>query len=118
MDYTEYFRNTSNAFVIKLLIILQRIKAFIVSEIKHRVGQIGFIFPGAITKFFNLATQSYVGNITIWPAPSLSNYLRILENPTEFKRIVNFVEDGRFRTYPSNKILLYRNFSNKKQFIL
>lgn len=82
MDYTEYFRTTSNQFIIRLLIILQRIKSFIVSEIKHRVGQIGFIFPGAITKFFNLATQSYVGNITIWPVPSLSTYLRILENPT------------------------------------
>jgi len=36
------------------------------------------VFPGAITKFLNLFTQSYVGNITIWPVPSLSNYLRIM----------------------------------------
>jgi hypothetical protein len=36
------------------------------------------IFPGAVTKFFNIATQSYVGNITIWPVPNLRNYLRIL----------------------------------------
>jgi predicted acylesterase/phospholipase RssA len=100
MNSTEYFRTTSNGFVIRLLIVLQHLKEFFASELRHRVGQIGFIFPKA-TKFFNLATQSYVGNITIWPVPSLSNYLRILENPTEFKRIMNFVEDGRFRTYPS-----------------
>lgn len=64
-----------------------------------------FIFPSAVTKFFNLATQAYVGNITIWPVPSISNYLRILENPTDFNMILNFVEDGRFRTYSSTYYL-------------
>jgi TAG lipase/steryl ester hydrolase/phospholipase A2/LPA acyltransferase len=78
MDYTQEFKTTENFFILKILIIFHRIKEFILSEAKHRVGQMSVIFPGAVTKFFNLATQSYVGNITIWPVPSLSNYLRIL----------------------------------------
>ena len=45
---------------------------------KHRASQIAFIFPNAITKFLNLVTQSYVGDITIWPKPKFSDYLRIL----------------------------------------
>jgi hypothetical protein len=67
---------------------------------KHRANQLAFIFPSAITKFFNLVTQSYVGNITIWPVPSFANYLRILENPNDFASIMNFVRDGRHRAYP------------------
>ena len=102
MDYTEEFRTTSNPVFIRVLIIFHRIKEFVLSEIRHRVSQMTFIFPGAVTKFFNLATQSYVGNITIWPVPSISNYLRILENPTDFTMIMNFVEDGKARTYPRN----------------
>ncbi len=62
---------------------------------KHRASQVAFIFPNAITKFFNLVTQSYVGDITIWPKPQLNDYLRILENPTSFDAIMNFVKGGR-----------------------
>lgn len=78
MDYTQEVKASSNALVSKLISVIHRIKEFSVSEVKHRVGQLAFIFPSAITKFFNLATQAYVGNITIWPVPSLKNYLRIL----------------------------------------
>lgn len=59
------------------------------------------IFPGGLTKMFGLASQSYVGNITIWPVPTFKNYLRILNLPSIFNEIVNFVEDGKFRTYES-----------------
>jgi hypothetical protein len=45
---------------------------------KHRACQLAYVFPNAVTKFFNLVTQSYVGDITIWPKPKLSDYLRIL----------------------------------------
>jgi hypothetical protein len=48
----------------------------------------------------NLLTQSYVGDITIWPKPKLSDYMRILENPTSFEAIREFVHGGRQRTYP------------------
>ena len=112
MDYTEEFKTTSNPVFIKMLILFHRIKEFIISEVKHRVNQVTFVFPGAITKFFNLATQSYVGNITIWPVPSISNYLRILENPTDFAMILSFVEDGKQRTYPSKLSFNDRNKAN------
>lgn len=78
MDYTEDFRTITNPILIKVLIICHQIKNFVLSEIKHRASQLVFVFPSAITKFLNLFTQSYVGNITIWPVPSIANYLRIL----------------------------------------
>jgi hypothetical protein len=68
--------------------------------VKHRASQIAFVFPNAVTKFLNLLTQSYVGDITIWPKPRLADYLRILENPESFEAIMNFVQGGRHRTYP------------------
>ena len=78
MNSSEDVRNTENPVLIKLFIFIHRIKEFFISEIKHRMEQMTYIFPGAVTKFFNLATQSYVGNITIWPVPTVSDYLRIL----------------------------------------
>jgi len=102
MDYTEEFKMITNPFLIHFLLLCHRIKEFFLSEFKHRALQLSYVFPSAITKFLNLFTQSYVGNITIWPVPSVSNYLRIMENPVHFDVILNFVEDGRSRTYPSN----------------
>ncbi len=91
MDYTEEFKMNTNPFMIHFLLFCHRIKEFILSEAKHRAFQMSYIFPSAITKFLNLFTQSYVGNITIWPVPSVSNYLRMMENPTSFETILNFV---------------------------
>lgn len=109
LDYTEEFRTTSNPILIRIVILFHRVKEFLFSEFKHRVSQLTFIFPSAITKFFNLATQSYVGNITIWPVPALSNYVKIMDAPTDFEMIVNFVENGRMRTYPSIFPFICRN---------
>jgi hypothetical protein len=67
-----------NPVLINFLLFCHRLKDFFLSEMKHRAFQLSYIFPSAITKFFNLFTQAYVGNITIWPVPSLSNYLRIM----------------------------------------
>ena len=67
---------------------------------RHRASQVAYIFPNAVTKFLNILTQSYVGDITIWPKPLLSDYLRILENPESYDAIMNFVQGGRQRTYP------------------
>lgn len=67
---------------------------------RHRASQIAYIFPSALTKFLNLLTQSYVGDITIWPKPLLKDYLRILENPTSYEAILCFVQGGRQRAFP------------------
>mgnify|MGYP003688182787 CR=1 FL=1 len=92
--------------MIKIFIVAQQMKEFFLSEVKHRACQVAFLFPGSLSKFFTIFTQSYVGNITIWPVPSLSNYLRIMENPTDFGMILNFVEDGKSRTFPSTFFLI------------
>ena len=114
MDYTEEFKMITNPFMIHFLLFCHRIKEFMLSEFKHRAFQLSYVFPSAITKFLNLFTQSYVGNITIWPVPSIANYLRIMENPVHFDVIMNFVEDGRSRTYPSNFFVIDRNLRDKR----
>lgn len=78
MDITDEFKSTSNPIIVKIVILFERVKSFLASELKHRVAQMTLIFPSAITKFFNLATQDYMGNITIMPLPSVRKYLRIL----------------------------------------
>jgi hypothetical protein len=93
-------RGLSNPLFQPLIIILHKIKEFILSEVRHRACQIAYIFPTAITKFLNLLTQSYVGDITIWPKPLLQDYLRIFENPINFQAIYSFVQGGRQRAYP------------------
>lgn len=99
MDYTEDFRTTTNPLLVNILIICHRLKEFTLSEIKHRALQLSFLFPTVVTKFFSMFTQSYVGDITIWPVPSLSNYLRILDNPINYQEIENFVAEGKQITY-------------------
>lgn len=100
MDYTEDLRGLSNPLFQPIIILIHRLKEFILSEMRHRASQIAYIFPSAITKFLNLLTQSYVGDITIWPKPKLQDYLRILENPHSFAAIMSFVHGGRQRAYP------------------
>jgi predicted acylesterase/phospholipase RssA len=78
MDYTEDLRGLNNPVLQPLIILLHRCKEFMLSEVRHRASQMAYIFPSAVTKFLNLLTQSYVGDITIWPKPKLSDYLRIL----------------------------------------
>lgn len=46
---------------------MHRVKEFVLSELKHRASQVAYVFPNELTKFLNLLTQSYVGDITIWP---------------------------------------------------
>ena len=100
MDYTEDLKGFQNPLLFPVVKLIHRIKEFVISELKHRANQIAFLFPNEITKFFNIVTQSYVGDITIWPQPKLNDYLRILENPTSYSAITSFVQGGRQRTYP------------------
>lgn len=78
MDYTEDLIELKNPILQPIIIVINRIKEVILSEVRHRASQIAYIFPNAITKFLNLLTQSYVGDVTIWPTPRFKDYLRIL----------------------------------------
>ncbi len=78
LDYTDELRSLHNPIIEPFFILVHRLKEFFLSEMKHRACQLAYVFPNAVTKFFNLVTQSYVGDITIWPKPKLSDYLRIL----------------------------------------
>ena len=100
MDYTEDLKGLQSPLLFPLITLMHRIKEFTLGQLKHRVFQIAYLFPNAVTKFFNILTQSYVGDITIWPKPKLSDYLRILENPTSYEAVMCFVHGGRQRTYP------------------
>ena len=100
MDYTDDIKGIRNPLVFPLIVVLHRFKEFVLSELKHRTSQLAYLFPNDITKFFNIITQVYVGNITIWPKPKLNDYLRILDNPTSYEAVSNFVMGGRQRTYP------------------
>jgi TAG lipase/steryl ester hydrolase/phospholipase A2/LPA acyltransferase len=102
LDYTstDDIRIMQNPVFEPIIFLMHRFKEFVLSELKHRASQVSYIFPNAVTKFFNLVTQSYVGDITIWPKPLLSDYLRLLENPTSYAAIMNFVNGGKHRTYP------------------
>lgn len=53
------------------------------SELQHRVKQfvrLG-VFPKAIARYSTILTQQYSGHVTIWPAPTLTDLIHILDHP-------------------------------------
>jgi len=97
LNESEVQRHTVRAFFSKIYEIF---KDIIGSEIRFRVNQLTKlgILPRALTRYFNLITQEYGGHITIWPNPSLYDFLHILDNPThEWIRTV--LARGAQRTY-------------------
>ena len=58
------------------------------------------IFPKGVIRSFNLVTQNYTGNVTIWPIPSFSEFIDILEMPNE-NSLKKGLLIGARRTYPS-----------------
>ena len=113
MDHSDAMRHSRRTVLVK---IFEFFKAIIASEIKHRfnqvlcfyllfaypwqLGMLG-IFPSTVVRIFNLVTQKYTGNVTIWPIPSFSEFINILEMPTtdSFRKGLLI---GSRRTYPSN----------------
>jgi predicted acylesterase/phospholipase RssA len=81
MNHSEGFRHSRKYVFVRVYEVL---KGIIASELKHRVNQLSSvgILPTAITRYFNLITQEYSGNVTIWPIPTLRDYLNILNNPS------------------------------------
>jgi predicted acylesterase/phospholipase RssA len=78
------------------------LKNLVTSELKHRAEQIRSlgILPVSIHNFLNIFTQDYRGHITLFPVPSLTDYLRIVSNPTK-ESIKYCVEHSSKRTFPS-----------------
>jgi TAG lipase/steryl ester hydrolase/phospholipase A2/LPA acyltransferase len=89
------------------------------SELKHRVLQVissnkcklmykaaelGLI-PSYISRFQPIVTQKYSGNITIVPRMTLSDFTKILSNPSN-ATMKEYMEKGQSCTWPS-KILLF-----------
>lgn len=82
------------------------LKSLIFSEIKHRLSQLQEIgiLPEAINKMINLVTQTYHGNVTIFPVPSPKDYLKSVTNPSK-EMIANCSIHSSRRTFPQiNKI--------------
>jgi hypothetical protein len=103
MDYTDETRTSRSVIVSKVLGFLQHVKSMILAEVKHRFSQLSDLglFPSIVQRFLNIFSQTYVGNITIWPTPKLEDYLNILRMPSCSNELERFVEVGRQRTYPS-----------------
>jgi len=81
MNHSEQFRYSKKYIFIRLYEVIQGLVA---SELKHRINQLASIgvLPASIKRYINLITQEYSGNVTIWPVPTVKDYLNILSNPT------------------------------------
>lgn len=115
MDYTDETRTSRNIVISKVLGLLQHVKNMMLAEVKHRFQQLSDLglFPSIVQRFINIFSQTYVGNITIWPTPKLADYINILRMPSSHHDIERFVEAGRQRTYPSTPNANCRNFSDQ-----
>lgn len=81
MNHSESYRHHKRRILLRLW---EFIKDVVGSEIKHRINQLGKIglFSKAVTRYFNLITQQYGGHVTIWPNPSLHDFIHLLDNPS------------------------------------
>ena len=80
--------------------LIKNIKKLILMEFRHRVQQFNLLgYSKCLSGFLGIFTQEYRGNVTIWPVPSVKDYLNILSNPSE-EDIQRFIEKGMLRTFP------------------
>ncbi|KRX07659.1 Acyl transferase/acyl hydrolase/lysophospholipase [Pseudocohnilembus persalinus] len=80
---------------------LDLIKNLIIEEIKHRIKQFSKLnlVPHNIQILSKLFDQQYTGNITIFPKPSFSDYLLILDVPSSDDQIKYFKQQGYKQTF-------------------
>ena len=86
MNQSEHLRYSRKTILYKAF---ELVKDLIGSELQHRVNQLARIgiVPKAVSRYFNLITQTYSGNVTLFPKANLNDYFNILTNPTpEFLR--------------------------------
>jgi len=58
----------------------------------------------SLTWFLGIFTQEYRGHVTIWPVPSIKDYLNILSNFTD-ESIQQCIKKGQQRTFPKINML-------------
>ncbi|CAG9319591.1 unnamed protein product [Blepharisma stoltei] len=81
------------------------LKKLIVMEFRHRVKQISLVgLLDFLTSFLGIFTQEYRGHVTIWPVPSIKDYLNILSNPTD-DDIQRSIRKSEIRTFPKINML-------------
>jgi len=80
LDHSEKFRHSVVAFIFKFF---QPLKYIIGSEFQHRINQLVNlrIFPKAIARYSTFFTQQYTGHVTIWPTPTLTDLIHVLDHP-------------------------------------
>jgi len=86
LNQSEHLRYSRKTILYKAY---ELVKDLVGSELQHRVNQLARIgiVPRAVSRYFNLITQTYSGNVTLFPKANLNDYLNILTNPTpEFLR--------------------------------
>ena len=85
--------------------IFRLLKRLCLMEFRHRVQQLNLIgLCNIITWVLGIFTQEYRGHVTIWPVPSVKDYINILSNPSE-DDIQRCIRKGLNRTFPKINML-------------
>jgi len=80
LNRSEIYRHSKIHYIFKFLELL---KDMVASELQHRTKQfirLG-ILPKALSRYSTIMTQQYSGHVTIWPAPTLTDLIHILDHP-------------------------------------
>jgi len=80
LNHGEKFRHSALAYIFK---IFEPMKYLIGSEFQHRIHQLVNlrIIPKAIARYSTIFTQQYSGHVTIWPTPTLTDLIHVLDHP-------------------------------------
>ena len=74
-------------------------------ELRNRVQQLNLIgLCNCVTWVLGIFTQEYRGHVTIWPVPSVRDYINIISNPSE-DDIQRCIKKGQNRTFPKINML-------------
>ena len=85
--------------------IFRMVKRLCLMEFRHRVQQLNLIgLCNFVTWVLGIFTQEYRGHVTIWPVPSVKDYINILSNPSE-DDIQRCIRKGMSRTFPKINML-------------
>lgn len=91
-----------DSFQFKLVRLLKRL---CLMEFRHRVQQLNLIgMCNFATWVFGIFTQEYRGHVTIWPVPSVRDYINILSNPS-VEDIERCIRKGQNRTFSKINML-------------
>ena len=79
--------------------LIRMVKRLCLMEFRHRVQQLNLIgLCNFLSSILGIFTQEYRGHVTIWPVPSVRDYINILSNPSE-DDIQRCIRRGQNRTF-------------------